>query len=230
MKVRNLLANPPLLHNDYAGHPISWQLESDVLEFLSKNVKSTSKTLETGAGLSTLLFAVLESNHTCIVPDRKQIIRIKSYCKKNKISLRKVRFINEISEVALPKIKDSKFDLVLIDGRHAFPTPFIDWYYVTPKLKIGGQVIIDDTQLWTGKVLKNFLLSEHEWILKLNLSRSAVFTKKKEGSHSKEWTAQPFVVNSSTMGMRKEQLVQFIKLLKKRKMKELISKVIRQIL
>jgi hypothetical protein len=38
-------------------------------------------------------------------------------------------------------------DLVLIDGDHAFPASFIDWYYTAEQVKLGGYVIVDDTNL-----------------------------------------------------------------------------------
>lgn len=132
------------------------------------------------------------------MPDLKLINRIQSYCQNNHISYSKVTFKAGISERILPSLELDNLDLVLIDGRHAFPTPFIDWYYTCEKLKVGGMMIVDDTQIWTGTILKEFLLSEPEWELTADLSsKTAVFLKIKECTHSKEWLEQPLVINKS---------------------------------
>ena len=97
-----------------------------------------------------------------------------------------------------PLLDTNKIDLVLIDGSHAFPIPFIDWYYTYQKLKIGGKMIIDDTQLWTGLVLKRFLTLEPEWKFnKKSPPRSAIFTKTKKCDDAKWHGQQPYVVKQS---------------------------------
>lgn len=129
----------------------------------------------------------------------KLVNRIKEYCQKNQIYSDNIDFHVDISEKVLPSLPVNDLDLVLIDGRHGFPSPFIDWYYTCNKLKIGGMMMIDDTQIWTGAVLKDFLLSEPEWELKADLSsKTAVFVKLKEGSHSKTWSEQRFIADKSS--------------------------------
>jgi predicted O-methyltransferase YrrM len=199
MNVQNLLQNPPKLHTDEFGQPISWGLSDDVLYFLDKHVSNTFRTLETGAGLSTILFGLIGSQHTCIVPSKDQVDRIKDYCAQHNIPIQNISFEIDTSENVLPRLEINDLDLVLIDGRHGFPTPFLDWYYASPKLKVGGTLIVDDTQIWTGRVLKEFLLLEPEWRLEEEFSnKTAVFKKLKEGSHSKEWNNQPYVFHRST--------------------------------
>jgi predicted O-methyltransferase YrrM len=198
MTLQLLLQNSPRLHEDPSGKLTSWQISDAVLNFLNKHVDSNSVTLETGAGLSTVLFAMKSASHTCIVPDLKLIRRIQSYCNDNQISCNNIAFKAGISEQILPSLELGNLDLVLIDGRHAFPTPFIDWYYTCEKLKVGGMMIVDDTQIWTGAILKKFLLSEPEWKLTADLSyKTAIFAKIKEYSHSKEWLDQSLVINKS---------------------------------
>jgi predicted O-methyltransferase YrrM len=223
MNIHDLLNEPPKVHSDSSGNLTSWQLNDDVLYFIDKNIDSTSHTLETGAGISTILFAIKYSHHICVVPDNYQVQRIKEYCIDTGIPIDHVKFETGVSEQVLPQSAKQDFDLVLIDGRHAFPTPFIDWYYTTPNLKIGGIVVIDDTHLWTGKVLKQFLLSEGEWQLIKNFSRSAAFAKLKEGSHEKEWINQPFVVQNSMAGIRKEQIHYGFKLIREGKLSTVLG-------
>ena len=199
MNVQTLLQNLPKLHTDETGQPISWGLSDDVLYFIDKHVSDTSKTLETGAGISTIIFGLKGAKHTCIVPRKDEVERIKAYCAQQNISTQNISFEIDISESVLPCLEINNLDLVLIDGRHGFPTPFIDWYYASPKLKVGGILIVDDTQIWTGRILKEFLLLEPEWQLEEEFSdKTAVFKKLKEVSHWKEWNKQPYVLLKST--------------------------------
>jgi len=198
MDLQELLNNPPQLHLDELGKPISWGISNDVLYFIDNHVDATSRTLETGAGISTILFGLKGTYHTCIVPDKDQVEKIKEYFKQHDLPINSVSFEIDTSEKTLPRLKVDDLDLVLIDGRHGFPTPFIDWYYASPKLKVGGILIVDDTQIWTGRVLKEFLISEPEWKLDGEFSnKTAVFIKMEDGSHWKEWNNQPYVLRNS---------------------------------
>lgn len=61
------------MHRDETRHPISYALATDVLEFIDCQVQKSSVTLETGAGISTILFALKGADHTCIVPDAEEV-------------------------------------------------------------------------------------------------------------------------------------------------------------
>src|SRR5262249_457194 len=102
------------------------------------------------------------------------------------------------SENALPQLRPTGLDLVLIDGCHGFPAPFIDWYYAGSGLKANGILIIDDTQLWTGDVLRKFLIAEPDWQHDCDvLSRTAVFRKLNASELLKEWPLQPYTLRHS---------------------------------
>jgi len=46
------------------------------------------------------------------------------------IDLSNLTFVNKPSEQYLPAvIQDGALDVVLIDGKHTFPWPMIDWHY-----------------------------------------------------------------------------------------------------
>jgi hypothetical protein len=198
MDLEKLLNDNPKFHTTGAGEAVSYGLAPEVLSYIAEKVTPESKTLETGSGLSTVLFASLSSQHICITPDQAEADRIVAYCKRNDIRLDKVKFVVERSETAVPKVEVNGFDLVLIDGNHAFPAPFIDYYYAADKMKVGGVLIVDDTQLWTGKILRDFLRLEPEWRLDREFSgRTACFIKTREGSHLKWWGAQPYVKKHS---------------------------------
>jgi len=198
MDFNTVLKDNPQFH-ELRGQLISgWRLDEQTLRFLDDHLHVDMKTIETGAGLSTVLFAVKGTSHTCIVPDQKQVERIVAYCKAKNIALTKIRFLLEKSERALPSIGETDYDLALIDGRHGFPTPFIDWFYMSQMLKIGGVVIVDDLHIWTCDLLRKFLLSEPEdWESLDESNRAAIFRKRGNVAFGREWSHQPFVLQHS---------------------------------
>jgi methyltransferase family protein len=197
MNVRELLANLPKVHGPEGSPTDMYRLEDAIFDFLDQYLAHGMKTLELGAGSSTVIFAIKGTGHTCIVPDEKQIQRIREYCELHAISLSNVTFIAEKSQDALPKITQRDFDCILIDGSHGFPSPFVDWYYSAGLLKIGGIVIVDDLHIWTCSTLADFLLEEPEWRVVKETARSAVFMKIQNGSQHKEWIHQAYVLRRS---------------------------------
>jgi predicted O-methyltransferase YrrM len=120
---------------------------AETIRFIAKNLSPGSVTLETGAGLSTALFAANGGRHICICPDKGEAERISTFCRSNGIRMDGVEFITAWSEDILPTVITEPLDLVLIDGGHGFPMPFIDWYYPAKKMKVGGLLVIDDIPL-----------------------------------------------------------------------------------
>jgi len=226
MTLQQLLDDSPKLHRVGPDVAISYELSDQALRFIDQNIDRASVTLETGAGVSTVLFAIKGADHTCVVPDQALVARIKDYCQQKMISVEKINFCIGKSEKMLPVLEASELDLLLIDGQHAFPTPFIDWYYTADKLRVGGMVIIDDTHLWTGQVLKKFLLEEAEWRLIEEFSaRTAVFKKEKAYDHEKWWGQQPFVVRKSKRLIAVSEARQAFRLLARREFGKLAKKV-----
>jgi predicted O-methyltransferase YrrM len=199
MNLTDIIKNPPTAHRELEnGEFYSMGLTEEVLNFISTHIDDSSHTLETGCGLSTAVLALLGARHICITPVESEIERIQDYCKLNDIPTNAITFYPSDSEIVLPNLECAPLDLVLIDGRHGFPAPFIDFYYTADKLKIGGLLVIDDTYLWTGDVLKQLLLLEPEWEIEADFApRACVFRKLAEGTESKEWTQQQFVVLNS---------------------------------
>jgi hypothetical protein len=227
MKLENILADPPLLHRTGGGEAVSWQFSDEVLCFIEENVGYDSNTLETGAGLSTVLFAILRTQHICIVPDEELVDRIRKYCASHDIALDQVRFEIDPSEKALPALEDCpKLDLVLIDGCHAFPLPFLDWFYTARHLKVGGILIVDDIQLWTGHTLRKFLRCEPEWEWISDLScQTSVFRKSRKLPHPKWWGQQPFVLGKSRSLMWLGKMMLMWKLILTGRWRELVRRV-----
>lgn len=191
-RLESLLDTCPAVHGR-----VTYGLERDTLRFLDKHVAEGSRTLETGSGLSTLLFAYKSALHTCVTPWKLERLRIEEHCAECGIPTERLRFAIGSSDEILPKLLDSgPLDLVLVDGGHGFPMPFVDWLYCAPRLAIGGILVIDDTHLWTGAVLRDFLLLESEWTLEASFARGSAFRKIKE-FRNKEWNEQRYVLERS---------------------------------
>jgi predicted O-methyltransferase YrrM len=192
--LRTLLRDAPQFHLDEGLRPRSLQASAAVLETIAAAVRPGWRTLETGAGLSTVVFALGGAQHVCITPAAAEVEKIRDYCASRGIALDRVTFHVERSELVLPRLALPELDLVLIDGGHGFPTPFLDWFHGAERLRVGGLLVVDDIQLWTGRVLRDFLVEEPGWALRDEFAmRAAVFEKTARSPALPEWFAQPFV-------------------------------------
>ena len=87
-------------------------------------------------------------------------------------------------------------------------------------------MIVDDTQLWTGWVLKKFLIFEPEWKLNKNSPpRSAIFTKVQKYENAKWHGQQPYIVKNSYLTILIAKFKRFFRLLGNKKFGQL-SKLI----
>ena len=196
--LEEILGDPPKIHDWGTPAPISSGLPREAYEHVSEKIRDGACTLETGTGISTVLFACKRTHHICIAPDPVENQRLKEYCAKKGVSLDRVKFFLERSERVLVNLETDPLDLVLIDGGHGFPVAFLDFYFTASKLTVGGTLVIDDIQLWTGRVLTEFLQTEPEWELEAVFSnKTAFFIKRSSYDPGKEWVDQPFVVRRS---------------------------------
>lgn len=193
--VAQLLADPPMVHGPAESNDlITHGLLPVVLEYLEANVAPGDRTLETGCGLSTIVFAMRGAQHTCIVPNPQEVDRVRGWLADHGISDATLTFLTEPSERVLPTRDLGELDLVLIDGSHSFPQVFLDWFYVQEALKIGGAVIVDDVHVWTGRVLRDFLDAEPEWSIERRFQGRTVAIRKIAATDpDKVWFEQPYV-------------------------------------
>jgi hypothetical protein len=201
--LQGLLANPPGTHVSMAtGERLPWQVAPRVLELIDASVGPESRTLETGAGVSTALFALKGCRHTCVVPWTSERDRLLAWGDETGVSFENVTFECAPSEEVLPRLESEPLDFVLIDGGHGFPTPFIDFFYAGRRLRRGGLLVVDDTQIWTGRVLHGFLKDQPGWELVEELRmRTTVFRRTEEpGNGLQEWNEQPYVQRHSFDG------------------------------
>ncbi len=172
-------------------------IRADVAAFIFNNVYQESATLEIGAGISTLVFALRGSKHTTVTPNEKEIDRIKKYAKAKNISTASITFISEESEKFLPHMEIDDLDFVFIDGKHAFPWPIIDWFYTVERLKKNGILLVDDIHLISGSILVEFMQEDPRWqLLKQFKKRSVAFRKEADSIHDVAWHMQPYLMES----------------------------------
>jgi len=186
----------PMFHEGQGNAgPENYAIRPIVLEWIVNHVPKGGNTLETGCGYTTVILSMLSKNHTVISPFPEEHMSIRQWCNDHNISTEQVQFIAKISQDAVPTLNCQELDLVLIDGDHAFPSPFIDWYYTADKVNVGGHVIVDDIQIPTGKILRDFLFKETErWVLAKEMGKTVVFKRIGESSVAQNvlWTDQPY--------------------------------------
>jgi hypothetical protein len=200
MNLSDVLNDPPKPHEDGQGGFMVMGLTEPAIKFIYENIDESSATLETGCGLSTAVFALRNSRHTVIAPAPGEFEIIKSYCRDREIPTGQIDFITEPSQKILPVLELPSLDLVLIDGGHGFPTPYIDWFYTAGKLKKGGFLLVDDVWLWSCQMLRDFLVEQPQWEFIADYEgRTAVFRKIEDGSEWLEWTQQPHVARGGTL-------------------------------
>jgi predicted O-methyltransferase YrrM len=193
--VDRVLADPPQVHlGAGTGFGDLWATDRDCYEFLAGCCAGGTRTLETGLGASTVLFALWGTAHTCIVPDRGEVERCVAYCQQRGISTAGVRFVIGLSEDVLPALEPDELDVVLIDGGHGFPTPIIDWFYAGGRLRCGGILVLDDIQLPHVAVpLIRFLDRDRRWTQLRRTLKWTSYRRESAGALSEKWGAQNFV-------------------------------------
>lgn len=208
MNLNDVLNDPPKPHVDAQGGCMVMGLNEAALRFIYENVDDRSNTLETGCGLSTAVFALTGSRHTVIAPAPSEFEITKAYCRDRGIATSQIDFITEPSQKVLPDLESPPLDLVLIDGGHGFPTPYVDWFYTARKLKKGGYLIIDDIWVWSCQILRDFLIEQPHWEFVAEYEdRTTVFRKVEDGSEWLEWTQQPRVARGGRIKWIEGQLI-----------------------
>jgi hypothetical protein len=174
-------------------------IHADLARLLDREVRPEHTTLETGAGRSTLVFLRKSvRRHIAIQPDPVEFDGIRQFCRDHEVPLENLEPILARSQDYLTHANLPELDTVLIDGDHSFPAPFLDWYFTAEKLRIGGLMAVDDTDIVTGTFLAEFMAADPKWsvILRHPSGRFAVFRKIRDPIHEDHWGFQPFLKNS----------------------------------
>jgi len=203
--VDRLLADPPAVHDmDLSPHPKVglWPTDRDCYLLLAENTGPGTDTLETGSGLSTILFAGVGARHTCVTPAQVEVERILTYCADRGIETTSLTFEIGCSDDVLPRLPiEQSLDLVFIDGNHGFPAPMIDWYYAGSRLRAGGLLVIDDVALPAVAHLCAFLDRDPRWSVSRRTSKWVAYRRVTAGSLRQDWYEQPFYSTSPPRGL-----------------------------
>jgi hypothetical protein len=184
--------DPPQVHPAAPGGV--WETAPGCYRFLARHSRPGAKTLETGLGASTVLFAMWGTEHTCVVPSQGEVDACVEHCRARGIDLSRVEFEVGPSDRVLPELDDDGYDLFLIDGRHGFPTPIIDWYYGASRLRAGGHVVLDDAHLTQVSIgLMRFLSRDPRWTRAGGRLKWAAFRRDHDGRLGEEYIHQGFL-------------------------------------
>ena len=168
----------------------------ELLSLHGRSGQEGSRTLETGAGVSTRCLRLGDASTSPSSLRATKRKRLEQYLDEQGIIRASLTFDLRPSEVALPKLAGgSPFDLVFVDGCHGFPSPIIDWFYGAGlRCERGGSSCFDDVQLpQVESLLTTFIELDdavgdgggHDG----SGGRSVVLS---EGSLGEDWFAQPF--------------------------------------
>ncbi len=195
--VEQILADPPVVHPMEAGASPRmgvWSTEPACYRFLAQRCPPGTRTLETGSGLSTVLFAALGADHICCTAGQEEADRVLEHCLSRGIDSTDLRFEVGSSHHTLPPLELAgvERDIVLIDGSHAFPLPAVDWFYGAALLGRGGLLVVDDLDLPAVAVLARFLDLDPRWHGVAGSSKWRAWERRTAGTLSEDWTEQPF--------------------------------------
>jgi predicted O-methyltransferase YrrM len=192
--VARLHADPPRVHiiDGDADAGVGLPTDAECYGFLASAVGPGLRTLETGLGLSTVVFAAAGAIHTCVTWSQDEVVRLQEYCARTGVSLDGTTFAVGLSEDVLPSLPPTELDLVFIDGGHGFPVPIVDWFYSAGRLREGGLLVLDDLQLPAVAILADFLAGDERWVRVAGGPKWTALVRRAHGSLSEDWVDQLF--------------------------------------
>lgn len=199
------LADHPQVH-DAAASGV-WSTEQACYELIANHVDAASSTLETGIGMSTVLFAALGCAHTCVFLEPVEGERLTAWCDKHDVSLDDVDLRPGGSDVVLPALGRDELDLVFIDGSHGYPFPQIDFYYAASRLHAGGILVIDDVNLLAPRHLVEYLEADDRWERLELRYKWAAYRRRSSGSLGEDFDTQPEHVRALPLAIRGRDFV-----------------------
>lgn len=185
--VQRIEQDMPALHGDGT---LRWDVSPATLSFLARTVGRGDRTLEVGCGVSTVVFAAAGARHLAISPEPAEMGHIRQYCEQIGVVTDDVDYVAGLSHDVLPTLA-GQFDLVLVDGAHAFPFPVVDFHYVSRLLRPGGVLVLDDVPIPSVAIVYRFLMADQAWVrLAVLDDRAAAFRLVQPLPTGDPWGAQ----------------------------------------
>ena len=130
--LERLIRDNPSFHTWPDDSPANCSVAPDTLMFIHDQLLPGMNTLETGAGQTTVAFAIAGTHHICITPQREQADRIRDYC--DELSVQ--GDLTFVSKAPMRRFRESRcFPIPWISslskGRIAFHSPA--WTGITRK-------------------------------------------------------------------------------------------------
>lgn len=200
-----IFAEIPKLHlwngvYEYGGFGIN-ELKNIQLLLETLGCNESSVIVETGAGLSTLIFLASKPKKLITIsvdPSGGLKNRILNWASLNCVPIEPLEYYDVATELMLPTIAFSgqKANLCLIDGGHGWPTVFVDFCYLNMMLLQDGFLILDDIQLYSVKELFNLLCTQPGWQLHSKIGpKTVVFKKLWDQKILPDFGGQPYILS-----------------------------------
>jgi hypothetical protein len=162
--------------------------------------------VETGAGCSTLLFLMLGCPEvTAIAPDPKLGARIQREAKERDLPTAGLRFIDDRSERALPRLaldEQVRCQAGFIDGNHGWPSVFVDFCYLNMMMDEGALLFVDDVHIYACTQLMLLLTAQPDYELVRLDGKMATFRKATSADFLPDWRGEPFIeMNTSGISL-----------------------------
>jgi predicted O-methyltransferase YrrM len=193
----DFIRGAPMLHRSETEketadtNRVLWKIDEELISFLAKAVSPGGHTVETGCGVSTLIFLHRGARHCCVTPSAEETDMVARYAREHSIDVPETTFRLGDSVDVLPTLGLRDFDVALIDGKHAFPWPVIDWFYLAERLKPGGTMIVDDVNLLGVQVVSEFLKRDTvRWTVLRTGEHWAAFRKNSQEFRAVAWNEQ----------------------------------------
>lgn len=167
-----------------------WNALPQTLEFIAANVRPGSRSLEIGAGASTVVFGAAGSHHKAISPVGHEHREIVSYCRDIGVSTEGLTFVDASSDEVLPGLETEPLDFVLLDGTHAFPFAVVEWHFLRRHLLPGGLFVLDDVPIPAVAPVYRFMQCDPDWELVSHLDRRTAAFRKLRETPDQTWRDQ----------------------------------------
>jgi hypothetical protein len=192
--LERLATDSGLFHRDGEGRSLARALTLEPLRALADLLEPGMSTLETGCGGTTVAFAAAGAHHTVVTPDGDEAERVRAFCEEHDIDTGTLEFLIGSSDEVLVGWHEP-LDVLLIDGAHRVPFPFLDWHYGARTLKVGGLLLLDDIPIPAVHLLYDFLRGEPEWrLVRIYGDKLALFEKLAEPADQpgQDWELQRY--------------------------------------